>query len=134
MTFISPLATTIVTAIVGWLAYQFLAKPLNRFFEIRSSVFSILEKYDDPPPGEAGGAAKQAFLGAAMDLRGFVGSESLISRLLGFAGIEPQSAASSLENLSEYWGWENTDYSAYRSHIRGSLNFHVPRRSAKGSW
>jgi hypothetical protein len=84
MTLLSPLATTVITAIVGWLAYQFLAKPLNRFFEIRSAVFSILAKYNDPPPGEEGGAAKQEFLGAAMDLRGFAGSESFISGLLGF--------------------------------------------------
>jgi hypothetical protein len=110
-----------------------LAKPLNRFFEIRAAVFSILAKYNDPPPGEEGGAAKQELLGAAMDLRGFAGSESFISGLLGFAGIEPRSAASSLENLSEYWGWEKTDYNGYRSQIRGCLNFHFPRRSAKNN-
>lgn len=135
MALISGLISTVATAIAGWLAYQFLAKPLARFFDLRAATFGVLERYDNPFPGIEGGAAKQELLAAAMDLKSFVGSEPFISSLLGCVNIAPRSSALALENLSEYWGWEHTDYDRYRSQIREGLTFHLPLRRLKaGEW
>src|SRR4051794_5490276 len=96
----------LVTAVAGWAALQFLGRPLTRFFEIRTSVFRALAKFNDPVPGEQDNAAKNEFLDSAADLVAFAENESFACWLLGFVNISPRSAASSLQNLSEFWGWE----------------------------
>jgi hypothetical protein len=121
----------IATAVAGWAALQFLGRPLTRYLEIRTGVFKALAKFNDPMPGEHNDAAKNQLLESAADLVAFAENEPFASWLLRFANIRPRSAASSLQNLSEYWGWENTDYDAYRSDIRDALSFSMPRGSSK---
>ncbi len=103
----------LATAVAGWAGLQFLGRPLTRYFEIRADVFRALAKFNDPMPGEHNTEAKNEFLDSATDLIAFADNEPFAAWLLSFANIRPRSAAASLQNLSEYWGWEHTDYRAY---------------------
>jgi hypothetical protein len=120
MYYFGAILVPLILGAVGWVALEFVGRPVRTFFDLRSRAKTVLLLYTDPfdedednPKGE--------FKDLGAKLVAFDGSEMLAGWFTRLLGFNVRGAGYALMNLSNDWGKQNVAYKEYRKQIKSGL-------------
>jgi len=119
MSFLGSIVLPLILGAIGWIALEFLGRPVRKFFDLRSQAKALLSIHNDPFDEDDEPRKEFKELGAM--LVAFDSAEVFAASLVRRIGFNPSQAGDALLNLANDWGKANVAYNEYRKSIKSGL-------------